>query len=70
MLRGIKRKLQEGKESREQARQENREKQEQARQEAECLRRLSEQRKLEEAREKRKSKTRCLLFSVKGRFLT
>ena len=41
MLRGIKRKLQEGKESREQARQE-----------AERLRRLSEQRRLEEAREK------------------
>ena len=67
MLRGIKRKLQEGKESREQARQENREKQEQARQEAECLRRLSEQRKLEEAREKKEIQNKVLAILREGK---
>ena len=56
MLRGIKRKLQEGKESREQARQE-----------AERLRRLSEQRRLEEARKKIEIQTEVLAILREGK---
>ena len=56
MLRGIKRKLQEGKESREQARQE-----------AERLRRLSEQRRLEEAREKIEIQNKVLAILREGK---